>query len=268
MSDEEEIVLDANAEAELAEAENLAGDNPESDTPTETADEKAARLEKELEKRDKAVAKLQSRIKQTTREKNDEMRQRMEILERKLSERTDQVQRKEVALDRDSFASDDEYVDARARAIAKELREQERVEEDLARQRQSVLSANEKREKLLEAAEAAGDFDRDEFIKNVLVTPMMAETIIDSSIGDKIILHLNENPEEASRIAGLSLPRQAVEIGKLEDKLLASKPSKSGAPAPIKPLSGSRGSTLTYHKDMSDDEFDRWTAQQHKLSKR
>ena len=96
---------------------------------------------------------------------------------------------------------------------------------------------------------------RTEFSENVeTVTPQMAEAIIDSDIAAKIGKYLNENPEEAQRIAKMPVSRHGAEIGKLELNLATQTPvKKSGA--------------SEYRPDMTDEEYNKWVEAQRKSYK-
>jgi len=93
--------------------------------------------------------------------------------------------------------------------------------------------------------------------ENVVMTPTMAEAIFEiDDMGTQVELTyaLSKNVKEATRISRLSPIRQAAEIGKLEGKLSAPKtatrqPSK--APAPIKPVGGTK--TTTDAHQLADD---------------
>jgi len=142
-----------------------------------------------------------------------------------------------------------------------ELDVDEIVERKLAEREQQkhFETVEQKKEGIFSKLEKAGDFDRDDFLESVRVTPVMAEAILDSDLGDKVVKHLYSNPEEAERIASLPLARQAVEIGKLEVKLSSPAPvKKSGAPAPITPIAAKAPSSNEYRDDMTDAEYAKW----------
>jgi len=142
-----------------------------------------------------------------------------------------------------------------------ELNVDEIVERKLAEREQQkhFESVEQKKEGIFSKLEKSGDFDRDDFLENVRVTPLMAEAILESDLGDKVVKHLYSNPEEAERIASLPPARQAVEIGKLEVKLSSPAPvKKSGAPAPITPIAAKTPSSNEFREDMSDAEYAKW----------
>jgi hypothetical protein len=111
------------------------------------------------------------------------------------------------------------------------------------------VTQSEKRDALFSAAEDMGNFDREDFARNVRVTEAMAEAILDSDMDVKLVVHLNANPKEASRIAELSPARQAAEIGKLEAKLSTVTPKVSKAPPPIDPIGGGKAAVDSLETD-------------------
>jgi len=122
--------------------------------------------------------------------------------------------------------------------------------EQLVEQKLAEREGRAKRESVFAKAEKDADFDREDFLDTTTVTPVMADAILESDLGDKIIKHLYLNQDEADRIASLSPARQAAEIGRLEMQLSAPKAAvkKSGAPSPITPLGGKQTPT-----GLSDD---------------
>jgi hypothetical protein len=113
----------------------------------------------------------------------------------------------------------------------------------------SQQAAAQKAEKMFSAAESLGNFDRDEFAEKVRVTDVMADAILDSDMGAKLLVHFNANPDEATRIANLSPARQAAEIGKLEAKLSTVIPKVSKAPPPIDPIGGGKATVESLETD-------------------
>ena len=104
-----------------------------------------------------------------------------------------------------------------------------------------------------EALKNDADFDRETF--DELVTPAMAQAIIDSDVAAKVMVHLAKNPDELERIAKLSPARQAAEIGKLEDKLSTVKVRVSNAPDPINPIGTRSGGGAVSKEKASYDEY-------------
>lgn len=111
-----------------------------------------------------------------------------------------------------------------------------------------------KADKLYAEAEKFPGFDVDTF--EGVLTPSIAQAVIDSDVAPQLMAYISSNADEIERIASLSPARQAVEIGKLEVKLSAAKPVKvSNAPAPIKPVGGKSGSSSKPIHEMSYEEL-------------
>lgn len=196
---------------------------------------------------------VQKRIDRLTREKY-EAKAKADVLEQMIQQRPQQANSQDGKPKLSEFKEPEAYIEALTDWKMEQHNQKAQAGEVQAKQQ----TFEQKREKLLSDAESLGDFDRDDFSENVKVTPVMAEAILDSDTGAKLLVHLNANPEEASRIANLSPARQAAEIGKLEAKL-SSAPKVSKAPSPITPL-GANGNTST-SKDparMSNEEYRAW----------
>lgn len=127
-----------------------------------------------------------------------------------------------------------------------EQREQKVRAQDAQKSQQAAM---QKRDVLFAEAQKLGNFDPDEFAENVKITGPMADAILDSDVGAKLVHHLNANPDEAARIANLSPARQAAEIGKLEAKLSTVTPKVSKAPPPIDPIGGGKATVESLETD-------------------
>lgn len=239
-TNDQHVETDATQNTETETAENT-------ESPTEESDATAKDERKESNR-------TQRRIERLLREKY-EAKARADYLEQVLA--SQQAQHDTSAQhgkpQPHQYASTEEYVDALTDWKFSQ-REQTAQRQQQKAQQSSVA---EKTEKLFADAEALGDFDRDEFTSSVQITPVMAEAILDSDLGAKIVVHLNANPKDASRIAELSPARQAAEIGKLESRLAAPTPKKSGAPKPIAPLNGTSPKPPGLQDSLSADEWAR-----------
>lgn len=67
-------------------------------------------------------------------------------------------------------------------------------------------------------------------------TQVMLEQIKESDNGPEVAYYLAKHPGEAQRIAGLSIPAQIREVGRLSARLENGTPTKPTAPPPIKPV--------------------------------
>jgi hypothetical protein len=169
----------------------------------------------------------------------------------------------------DDFKTLDEYLEALSdwkieqRLKEKAEREKSERERDTNEQdiRRAVASFSEKAEKVREEYE---DFDEVVFESDYTVTPVMYQAIMTSDMSPKIAYYLGKNPNEATRIAGLPPPAQMREIGKIEAKLSApapTQPKPSGAPAPITPVSGGKGSDGS---PSDSDDIKTWISKRNK----
>lgn len=152
----------------------------------------------------------------------------------------------------------DKYAEAVADWRLKQHEQASKVEQS----RKSLEEFAAKRDDLMADLEETEGFSARKFGK-LPISEVMAEAIVDSEVSVKLALHLQNNPDDASRIAALPAARQAAEIGKLEVKLSAPPATKkpSNAPAPITPVS-SKGNVVT--EDLYDPKFakntDAWIA--------
>jgi len=101
------------------------------------------------------------------------------------------------------------------------------------------------------------DFDAVAHNPNVIVTPVMADAIRESSRGAEIAYYLGKNPAEAAQIASLPPVSQATSIARLEGRIGSNAVSVSRAPQPVGTLSGRGGSAGTPLEDMDFEEYRR-----------
>lgn len=148
----------------------------------------------------------------------------------------------ESKLDPESFATTEDYIDALA---------EERAEAKIAH-REKSKSVNEIEEKYQSQIDAAEDKYPD-YVQvahtHKFMSAEMAAAIKSSDIAVDLAYHLGTNLKEAERIFKLSPMLQVKELGKLEAKLESAPPvvkKPSSAPAPIKPVQGTKTNTPTY----------------------
>jgi len=127
-------------------------------------------------------------------------------------------------------------------AKALENRDKQEAERKANEERQKVMTSWQTK---LEAAKSElPDYEDMIASSDVVVSDQVRDAILESDVGPKILYHLAENPEVATKISGLSLTSALREIGKLEARFEktaeAPKPAvrKSNAPAPINPIRG------------------------------
>lgn len=135
---------------------------------------------------------------------------------------------------RDKFANDEEWVEA---VTDWKLDQRDRKANELRAEDELRANSN-KTEKIYAQAEKLPGFDRQTF-EDLPLTPVIAQTIVDSDIPAQLMAYMASNPDDVERIAKLSSARQAAEIGRLEAKLSLVKATKE-VPAPPKTV-GSGG---------------------------
>jgi hypothetical protein len=130
----------------------------------------------------------------------------------------------------DQFDSVEEFTDA---LTDWKLAQREKQQE--AKAQESVIQA-----KTREAREKYPDFDNIAFSSEVVglirQNPAVGNAVTESPIFAKLAMHLGQNTEELARIVELTPYRAIAEIGKLEDKLSASKTATNTPKPPAQPL--------------------------------
>jgi hypothetical protein len=91
----------------------------------------------------------------------------------------------------------------------------------------------------------------------------MVDIAFDSDKGPEILYYLGKNPAESARIASMDKARAGYEIGRLE-AALALPPAKiiSGAPTPIKPISGGGEPPQMDQEKMTPEQWRDWRNEQ------
>lgn len=242
----------AQADAEATEAEQ--GDNPgdeadEAKAKAEDSDKADDSDEDGKPKRNKKSA--SERISQLTQIRRDQERE-IERLKQQL-ERVSKLERP----DPNKYDDPDEYTSDLAaykfrQSQASELQESAKAAQEGA---QKALQAAYN-ERVMDFASETPDFQTVAFNPSLPITPVMAETIMDSDVGPQVQYYLGKNPREAARISALSPAQQIREIGRLEARVLSPAPKRvTQAPEPIKPVAGNSKPRLSYSQDMSMEEY-------------
>ena len=136
----------------------------------------------------------------------------------------------------------DDIIESRARELVTEqIREFERGE-----RAKKVTSA-------LSKASEYGDFDEAEFLSaSYKISDVMADAVLHSPDGAQLAQYLYDDPDESDRIYALTPYMQGRELQKICDKFHDVAPvKKSGAPAPIRPVSGRGISSNELNDNMS-----------------
>lgn len=140
-------------------------------------------------------------------------------------------------------------------------------EESLKSEYQKTVTTFQERVKEFEKANA--DFhDVLSDVDDIPLSVGLQEVVLSSESGPELIYELAKNREEYERINKLSPLMIAREIGRLEARLSSKQETKqqtitkSKAPPPMNPLSGSSGSGIKKRPDqMTGDEYLKWRQQ-------
>lgn len=214
-------------------------DAPEKQEPERTFSQKE--LDEIIEKR---LAK--------ERRKRDELRQERDVLRKLALEPRDKQEPQQPKPaesgepKRENFDSYEAFIEARAdwradQAVDKRLAKEREEEKTRSATEKQSKERDEFQKKIRESAKDIEDFD--EVIEGIKaedpVANVSAIAIEAAEAPGKMLHYLATHPDEAERIASLSVGQQAREVLKLEAKV-ASKPAPkpSKAPEPIDPVGG------------------------------
>lgn len=210
---------------------------------------------------------FQKRISELTaklRESQGQNERLMELIERSKTDPQDEQPQ------RDKFEDYESYLEARARwAARQEARTVEkRLAEDFdkrtARQAQAQVES-EWQSRQEEARRRYEDFDEVAFANDLPITDGMAEAIKLAENGPEIAYYLGKNPGEAERISELTGAKAIIEIGRIEERLLA-RAKRSGAPPPVSPVKSKASGNPDPLSDKAS--IDKWMAERRKHLKR
>lgn len=117
--------------------------------------------------------------------------------------------------------------------------------------------------KVVQAAENLPDFEevaRDPAMRRVFsAMPHITDAIMESDRGPEIAYYLGKNRQKAIELAQMHPLRAAVELGKIEAKLLTPETRKiSQAPEPITPIGAGANITEKAPEEMNPQEFAKW----------
>ncbi len=258
MTDETQVEATSTPETveqvETAQADTVAeqAESPQAvDSPTEKPDE------------GKKKAGIEKRISELTA-KRREAEARAIAAEQRLAEALGAGNEDDKAPSLDDFNSYDEFVDARARYVARqEFKAQQRESIEASRsaahgQREEVLKA-EFAAKVDDARSRMADFDAVAFNPNVPVTAAMQAAILESDMSADIAYYLGKNPEAAYRMTSMSPLSVAREIGRIEQTILSTPVNikATSAPDPIRPVN-QRAPAAKNPDEMTDQEYFAW----------
>ncbi len=241
--------LATEAPVEAVETEPTVEDTPQSEPvadqpkPVEEGEKKP---NPKLEKRFSELTKQREMARQEAdreRQRAADLEARLEALERGSKPvKQDEPNKEPQPSD---FTDAFEYAKALAEystAKALENRDKQEAERKANEERQKVMTSWQTK---LEAAKSElPDYEDMIASSDVVVSDQVRDAILESDVGPKILYHMAENPEAATKISGMSLTSALREIGRLEARFEktaeAPKPAvrKSNAPAPINPIRG------------------------------
>jgi hypothetical protein len=238
-------------------AAGQSGQDGEGDDAT-AADEqgKERKPNPKIERRFSEITKQREAAKaeaQQEREARLALEARLKELEAKANPQPAQAQANELGPEPqpEQFSDMFEYAKALAEYTAdKKLMEREQQEVQRKAAAEQELKFKAWSERISKAKAELPDFDEMVQSSEVSVSDPVRDAIMESDVGPKILYHLAENPEFATKLNGMSVISALREIGKLEARL--EKPAtsteraptgttvvgKSRAPAPITPIRG------------------------------
>lgn len=218
--------------------------SPES-TPEQPATENAAE-QAEPDTGDDAAA--QPKKKHWAHERIDELtRQRRE------AERQAEYWRAKASqtVDPDSL----EYEDSIAERTIQRTRQEQA---ETATETVKLLAAEAFNYREAEARERYTDYDAVTRNPSLRITDPMADIIRESDLGPEIAYHLGKNPVEAAKIATMPERLQAKELGRLEERLKAPKPTPKQPPSPVNPVGANKSGGASDPSKMSMAEYAAW----------
>jgi hypothetical protein len=163
---------------------------------------------------------------------------------------------------REDFSDAFEYAEKLADwTVRQRLKEQAEAQEKKSKQEAEEKRISSWNEKLSQARKDIPDYDETLDSSKVLVSEEVKEAILESDVGPKILLHLAKNPDEAEKIAKMTVGNAYKAIGRIEAKIQDVPPPKeeekpkvepkaevSKAPPPISPLKGASAPVDTASK--------------------
>ena len=243
--------------------QGLPGDNQEVQVPSDT-DASEASTEVETETGEETGADPEA-SEEKAEKKPTGFARRTEKIQQKLTERERELEYwKNVALNGNAkpaqtaaapekpvlaqFSNVEDYVEARAQWDRKQLLTE--IQQTTARQAEQSTRATTYEQKVREAMKTLPDWTevmaaaKDDPASNELV-----QLVQESEVGPQMAYYLAKNPEEHERLNAMSPLRRVAELGKLEDKLLQKRETKTTS-APSK-LGDVKGTEVRVAKDPS-----------------
>lgn len=168
---------------------------------------------------------------QRTRQENEELKKRLEIIEEKLNNNTSSLSSNEKP-ERDSFESDEEWIDALTdwkteKKVSESINAQEaKLEKSRLKQTQEEYEAEITKNFISKSNEAMSKYDDYlDVTSDITVSPKsdLGREILESrEYGAVILYELGKNPDLFAKFSKLSGKQLTKEIGKLETSIEAS----------------------------------------------
>lgn len=208
----------------------------------------------------KANSKIEKRFAELTTQRN-EAKARADAAEKKAAELEAKLKPEPIKIEDKEKPNPSNYTDPykyaedlaewSAKKVLKERDESDRKEKIENERKRVIDSWNERMEAI---KKEIPDYSEKIASSEVVVSNDIRDAILDSDVGPKILLHLAENPDEATKIGKMTVGKALIALGRIEAKLstpvkeslasdtetkpIAREAEVSKAPSPISPLKG------------------------------
>jgi hypothetical protein len=168
----------------------------------------------------------------------------------------------------DSYDTYEAYYEALADwKVEQRFKDQEVKSKQEAVKREQETAYEAYVRKTAEFKTANKDFDDAiaEMVEADVVTDAMQQAIVQSDMGPEVAYYLAKHPEEAERLSKLGFVAVNKAIGRIEERIEASKSSKpvvktTNAPPPVKPISGANARATAIDPYSGPTEFEAYKA--------
>lgn len=94
------------------------------------------------------------------------------------------------------------------------------------------------------------------------ISPVVAQAILTDDHGPDLAYYLRQNPKQLDRLARMPPANQAMEMGRMSERMKRKAPTASAAPKPVTPVRTSNAEAVVDPNKMSTDEWIRWRNKQ------
>jgi hypothetical protein len=257
MQDDQESVLPAQeqvSESVVTETESQV-ESPETQDEAEGEQETTEEQESGEDPKPRKKHWAHERINEVTLQKR-EVERKLAAAEAKLAEREEARQANDTKPKLEDF---DYNVEAHAEAMVDWKLEQREKKQ----QKEQSRAANEDAEAVYQTGlqstvAAAKDKYQDLDLTDKFIGNSTMSLVIESDAPEDVFYHLVKNQELAMKLANMSLPKQALELAKLEKSLAPTAPRTTKATAPIAPVKTQARTSNGFRPDMSQAEYEAW----------